>query len=194
MTLEMESMQRNVATLLKDSLEKALDPIEKRLKENGNIVRSLKEQLEDYAKQFDTVLNKIENVQANVSNNKNRVSSCRTEVVKLQKHLNQLEDRSRSKNVRLVNLLTGVEGDDPKGHLQKMLPKWISSLKGTHSAVVEADKAHRIFSNNTSRPRTMILRLCVFPIAKLYWRAPGKPIMAISFHDNQVFCRYDTKM
>lgn len=46
---------------------------------------------------------------------------------------------------------------------QKMLPKRIPSLRGMHGAAVGVDKAHRIFSNNTSRPRTMIFKLLCFP-------------------------------
>ena len=60
--------------------------------------------------------------------------------------------------MRLVNLPVGAEGENPRGYLQKMLPKWIPSLKGSHSNL-EVEKAHRIFSNNTSGPRTMIFRL-----------------------------------
>lgn len=37
MASEMESLQETVAIMLKDSLEKALDPIQKHMAENGNI-------------------------------------------------------------------------------------------------------------------------------------------------------------
>ncbi|KAJ8416913.1 hypothetical protein AAFF_G00327910 [Aldrovandia affinis] len=83
-------------------------------------------------------------------------------VTKLRKKLNDLEDRSRSNNVRLVNLPAGIEGDDPSGYLQKMLPEWIPTLKRSHSTLLEIDRAHRIYSNNTSRPRTMIFKLLCY--------------------------------
>ncbi|KAJ8417421.1 hypothetical protein AAFF_G00286480 [Aldrovandia affinis] len=40
-----------------------------------------------------------------------------------------------------------------------MLPEWIPTLKRSHSTPLEIDRAHRIYSNNTSRPRTMIFKL-----------------------------------
>ncbi|XP_072125779.1 serine/threonine-protein phosphatase 2A 65 kDa regulatory subunit A beta isoform-like [Mobula birostris] len=75
------------------------------------------------------------------------------EVSKIWKKLNDLEDRSRRNNVWPVDLPTGAEGDNPRGYLQKMLPDWIPALKNSHST------PHRIFSNNSSRPRTMVFRL-----------------------------------
>ncbi|KAJ8386803.1 hypothetical protein AAFF_G00165980 [Aldrovandia affinis] len=159
MATGMESLKETVAAMLKDSLKEALDPITKQMVENGNILRSLKEQSETHAKKFDTVFNKIDSMQVDLRKNEKETSSCFAEVTKLRKKLNDLEDRSRSNNVRLVNLPAGIEGDDPSGYLQKMLPEWIPTLKRSHSTPLEIDRAHRIYSNNTSRPRTMIFKL-----------------------------------
>ncbi|KAJ4939074.1 hypothetical protein JOQ06_028536 [Pogonophryne albipinna] len=38
-----------------------------------------------------------------------------------------------------------------------MLPIWIPSIKSPNNDPLEIDRAHRIFSNNTSRSRTMLL-------------------------------------
>lgn len=156
MAAEMESLQDTVAAMLKESLEKALDPIQKHLAENGNILRSLKEQADIHAKKFSTVFNQIDSIHANLRKNEKETSACSAEVTKLQKKLDDLEDRSRRNNVRLVGLPTGAEGKDPRSYLQKMLPTWIPQLG---SEPLEIDRAHRIFSNSTARPRTMIFRL-----------------------------------
>lgn len=159
---EMEALQEKVAHKLEESLEKALVLIQKQMVENGDILRSLKEQADTHAKKFNTVFNKIDSIQTNLHKNEKDTKTCLTEMTQLRKKLNDLEDRSRRNNVRLVNLPTGAEGDDPRGYLQKMLPKWIPTLGSTQGGRVEIDRAHRIFSNNsnnTSRPRTMIFRL-----------------------------------
>lgn len=131
MATEMETLQETVADMLKDALEKALDPIEKHMIENGNILRSLKEQSDSHAKKISTVFSKIDNIQASLRKNEKDTSSCLTEMTNLHKKLTDLEDRSRRNNVRPVNLPTGVEGDDPRGYLQRMLPIWIPSLGGS---------------------------------------------------------------
>ncbi|KAI4829215.1 hypothetical protein KUCAC02_023274 [Chaenocephalus aceratus] len=155
----METLQGTVADMLKAAIEKALNPIEKYLVENGNILWSLKEQADGHAKKFDTVFNKIDSIQVAMRKNEKETSTCIMEVTKMRRKLNELEDRSRMNNVRIVNLPTGVEGDDPRGYLQKMLPIWIPSIKSPNNNPLEIDRAHRIFSNNTSRSRTMVLKL-----------------------------------
>lgn len=173
---EMESLQETVASRLKDSLEQALSPIEKHLAENGTIIKSLNEELEDHAEKFNTVFNRMDSIQANVRQSEKDSSTCLTELTRLQKKINELEDRSRSNNVRLVNLPVGAEGENPRGYLQKMLPKWILSLKSSHSNL-EVEKAHYIFSNNTSGPRTMIFMIhdfCIMLTGRQSWRVLGR--------------------
>ncbi|XP_016355516.1 uncharacterized protein LOC107698895 [Sinocyclocheilus anshuiensis] len=83
---------------------------------------------------------------------------CLTQLEQMQRKCNDV--RSRRNNVRLVNLPTGMEGDDPVGFLQKMLPKWIPDL----SCPIEIDRAHRVYSNsNSPRPRSLIFRLLRCP-------------------------------
>ncbi|RXN11391.1 LINE-1 type transposase domain-containing 1 [Labeo rohita] len=56
-----------------------------------------------------------------------------------------------------------MEGDDPVGFLQKMLPKWIPDLSA-RPCPIEIDRAHRVYSNsNSSKPRSMIFRLLRYP-------------------------------
>ena len=62
MATEMESFQETVAFMLSESLEKAMDPIQKHMAENGNILRALKEQAEIHAKKFSTVFNQMDNI------------------------------------------------------------------------------------------------------------------------------------
>ncbi len=114
---ELESMHETVASMLRDSLGQALSPIEKHLAENGTILKSLKEQLEEHAEKFNTVFNQMDSIQANVRKGEKDTSACLAEMTKLQKKINELEDRSRINNVRLINLPTGAEGDNPRGYL-----------------------------------------------------------------------------
>ena len=160
---QMVSWQGMVSSLVKEAVCQALDPIQKGLAENGEMLKSLKGQLNDHAKRFDAVSTRIDGMEANVRTNKTNNEACLAEMIKMQKKLNELEDRSRLNNVRLVGLPLGVEANDPRGYLQKMLPKWIPTLKSLRNAVVTVDKAHRIFSNKASGSRTMIFRLLHFP-------------------------------
>lgn len=101
--------------MLKDTLAQALSPIEKHLEENGTILKSLREQLEDHAEKFNMVFNQMDSIQANMLKSEKDSSACLAETSKLQKRINELEDRSRINNVKLVNLPTGAEGENPRG-------------------------------------------------------------------------------
>lgn len=144
--------------MLKESLKKAL---EKHMAENGNILRSLKEQTDNHAKKCSTVFNKID-IQTCLHKNEKDTSSYLVEVTKLKKKLNDLEDRSRRNNVQLVNLPTGAKDNNLRGYLQKKLLEWIPSLKNSRSTPIEINRAHWIFSNSTRRPQTMIFRLLCY--------------------------------
>lgn len=144
---EMESLQETVAQMLKDLLEKALNPLEKYMAEIGNILQSLKEQADSHAKKFYTIFNRTDSIQVTLQKNEKDTTSCLKEMTKIQKKLKYLKDRPGRNNVRQVNLLMCVESDDPRNYLQKMLPSWIPSLKSSGNTPVEIDRAHRMFSN-----------------------------------------------
>lgn len=156
---EMTTLNENVTILIKDSIKESLAPIEKTLTENSGILRSLKEQMDTHAKKFTAVFSKVDSIQLSLKKNETETAHCIKEIAKLREDLIQQEDRSRRNNLRLINLPTGAEGDDPRGYIQRMLPTWIPSLASPRGPPVEIDRAHRVYSNNTSRPQTMIFRL-----------------------------------
>ena len=161
---QMAAWQGNVSSLVKDALDQALDPIQKGLAENGEMLKSVSAQLGDHAVKFDALSTRLDSVETSVRKSARCNDDHSLELIKMQKKLNELEDRSRLNNVRLVGLPAGAEGDDPRAYLQNMLPKWIPTLKSRRNAVVTVDKAHRIYTNNKNPgPRTMIFRLLHFP-------------------------------
>ena len=161
---QMVSWQGMVSSIVKDAIGQALDPIQKGLSENGDLLKSLKAQIRAQTKKFDSLSSRVDGLEIDVRKNEKDNDTCRAEMIRIQMKLSEIEDRARINNVRLVNLPIGAEGDDPRGFLQRMLPKWIPTLKSLRNAVVTVDKAHRIFSNNKkSGPNTMIFRLLHFP-------------------------------
>ena len=158
---QMGSLKETVVSLVKTALGESLDPIQKALTENGDILKSLKGQLGAHAVELDALTKRGDSIQANVRKNEETKDTCSAEMITIQRKLCELEDRSRSNNVRLVGLPLDAEGDDPRGYLQKMLPKWIPTLRSSRNAVVTVDKAHRIFSKKVG-PKTMIFRLLHF--------------------------------
>ena len=159
MQTQMASWQGIVTSMVKDAVGQALEPIQKGLTENVELLRAVKAQMRAHGKKFDALSTRVDTLETDVRNNND---SYLADMSRIQLKLNEIEDRARIYNVRLINLTSGVEGDDPKGYLQKMLPKWIPALKSSRNAVVAVDKAHRIFSSKKTGPRTMIFKLLHF--------------------------------
>lgn len=159
MQTQMASWQELVTSMVKEAVGQALEPIQKGLTENVELLRSVKAQMRAHGKKFDALSTRVDTLETDVRNNND---SYLADMSRIQLKLNEIEDRARIYNVRLINLTSGVEGDDPKAYLQKMLPKWIPTLKSSRNAVVAVDKAHRIFSGKKTGPKTMIFKLLHF--------------------------------
>lgn len=119
----------------------------------------MKEQLDIHTRKFSMVFNKIDNIQASLIKTRKILTPVSQEMTKLTKKLNDLEDRSMRNKMRLINLPMHAEGDNLRGYLQRMLPKWIPSLKDSPGAPLEIDSAHWMLSNSTSRAWPIIFRL-----------------------------------
>ena len=126
--------------------------------ENGTLLKSLTNEINAHAKNAERMSARVDTMQGVVRQNKKDINRCLTELDTLRNKVTEMEDRSRRNNIRLINLPTGAEGDDPVGYLRAMLPQWIPTLSNS-SMPIEIDRAHRTFSAYTSKPRTMIFRV-----------------------------------
>ena len=63
---QMAAWQGNVSSLVKDALDQALDPIQKGLAENGEMLKSVSAQLGDHAVKFDALSTRLDSVEASV--------------------------------------------------------------------------------------------------------------------------------
>lgn len=154
--VERETLRDLVTEMLSETLTKALTTVESQIAENGTLLRSLNSDINTHAKNMEKVSAKVDTMQGVLRQTKKDTNHCLTELDTLRRKVTEMEDRSRRNNVRLINLPTGAEGDDPVGFLCKMLPQWIPTLSGKS---IEIDRVHRIFSANLSRPHTMIFRV-----------------------------------
>lgn len=160
---ERETLRELVSDMLSFALEKALSPLTVRVSENGELLRSLQDKFNTQDKKIETLTSKTDSLQGSIRQAKKDADYCVNELGKLQLKMDEQEDRARRNNIRIVNLPPDIEGDDAAGYLRKMLPKWIPGLQAAATLPLEIDRAHRVYSANSSKPRTMILRLLRYP-------------------------------
>ncbi len=123
-----------------------------------NPVKELREELEVIATATKQTRDRVDSVQAAAREDRRTVTDLRNQLERLTEKITDMEDRSRSNNVRLVGLPEGAEGSNAAGFLRVNLSKWIPSLKGRD---IEIDQAHRVYDGGrgSDRPRTLIFRV-----------------------------------
>ncbi|MGH0168927.1 UNVERIFIED_CONTAM: hypothetical protein FKN15_063718 [Acipenser sinensis] len=155
----------------------------KAIRNDMDLIRSRLQQVE---KEVSTLTSSIQThgkctdiLQAAQRQNRDSIKDAKADITRLQARLEELEDRNRRSNLRLVGL-PEEEGDDPISFLQHNLPLWFPSLPS--KGVIEIERANRIYSGaNTqgNKPRTLIFKLLRYndrqAILKAY-RQPGTQI------------------
>ncbi len=171
---QQKAMREIISNMLTEAIQTALIPFNVCINENGAVLRTLKEEMDSLSKNLATITTNVDNLQGSLRKTKKDTNLCLSQIEQMQRKCNDLEDRSHRNNVRLVNLPTGMEGDNPIGFLQKMLPKWIPELSA-RPCPIEIDRAHRVYSNsNSPKPRSMIFRLLRSPDRQAILQGPRK--------------------
>lgn len=141
---------------------------------------SMQKLRDDFAQRFNTVLETIQSVQgcigqfsARLSETEERIGRAEDGVVSLDKtttelkrivekltaKVDDLENRDRRSNLRLVGLPEGAEGRDACSFLEKWIPETLGKERFTSPLVVE--RAHRVpgfRANSNAPPRALIMK------------------------------------
>ncbi len=151
-----------VASAVRDAVDSVLTPALRELRADiqatNNSVKELRVELEALASAAKQTRDRVNSVQAAAREDRRTVTDLRNQLERLTEKMADIEDRSRTNNVRLVGLPEGAEGSDVGDFLRVNLSRWIPSLGGRD---IEIDRAHRVYDGrkNSDRPRTIIFRV-----------------------------------
>uniref|UniRef100_H3ASN5 L1 transposable element RRM domain-containing protein n=1 Tax=Latimeria chalumnae TaxID=7897 RepID=H3ASN5_LATCH len=130
------------------------------IREIKSSISAMDKKLETYAKRLDEIEHRVGNTEDSVLSLENTVQQLRESVVKLQSKTDDLENRSRRCNLRLVGLPEGEEGRDPVSFLETWLPTVLNMPELIEN--LEIERAHRSFAPRTrdsDRPRMLLFKL-----------------------------------
>lgn len=160
---------------LKDSTEDALDPAFRQTIQEitANITKVIDEKLGPLSQTLQAhaqQLNKLEERTAEAENRisaaehvsetaEMRIQALENQVQSMAEHIDDLENRGRRKNIRLIGLPEDAEGSNAT----KFFESWIPSLLGleTKAGRVKIERAHRTLApkpGSNQRPRPVIIR------------------------------------
>ncbi len=147
-----------VTSAVRAAVDSVLIPALRKLSEDiqatNNSVGEPREEFEAVAAVAMQTRDRVDSVQATTREDRSVIMDLRNQL----EQDDDMEDKSRRNNIRLVGLPEGMEGSDVAGFLRINLSKWIPSLKGRD---IEIDRAHRVYDGrkNSDRPRTLIFRV-----------------------------------
>jgi len=132
--------QRNFIEEQFSKFEIHLDKIHKEVSANSQRILSFKKDHKDLSKRVSLAEESIQDKH-----------------ISMEVMLVQHEDQSRRDNIRLMNLLEKIEGNDPVGFITASLPNWFPTLTDVK---FEATRAHRLGPEcNSGPPRTFICKM-----------------------------------
>uniref|UniRef100_H3AKL6 L1 transposable element RRM domain-containing protein n=1 Tax=Latimeria chalumnae TaxID=7897 RepID=H3AKL6_LATCH len=134
--------------------------IEERISEIKSSISSMDKKMEAFTKGLDEAEHRLGNTEDSVHGLETTVQQLQETVVKLQEKTDDLENRSRRRNLRLVGLPEGEEGKDPSPFLESWLPSFLNLPDLSNN--LEVERAHQAFlprTSSTDRPRMLIFKL-----------------------------------
>lgn len=152
-----------------------------------NAIRDVKKDVKDFAGRMDMAEERISNVEDTVNMERGKMEEVAKRLTFLSQKLDDLENRSRRSNLRLVNLPEKVENPDAVAFLEKWLPEVLGPTTFSTPPVIE--RAHRLpgrsQSGRSSLPRVLIVKFLNFQDKVRVMRAvriKGK----IMYGDNEI--------
>lgn len=168
----------SASTLLADDLSYLQPPedVEALIKKvSESFGATMEEKLSRFSETLDKISTTLENHSTRITAAEQRVSDVEDEVTGLGKRLleaekkiallancvDDLENRSRRDNIRIINLKEGMEGTNPIHFFETWLPSFLGLDKRPNRITrIKMDRAHRSLGpRQGTRPRPVIIKL-----------------------------------
>lgn len=144
---------------LQEMTEKITKVIDDKLGSLAQTVQAHSQQLEQTTVRLNEAENRIAEAESSVDTANARIQSLTRQVSSLAEHLDDIENRGRRKNLRIIGLPENAEGTNPTAYLQTWIPEFLGIE--TKSGMLKLERAHRIFmpkADARGRPRPLIVR------------------------------------
>ncbi|KAL1262399.1 hypothetical protein QQF64_007664 [Cirrhinus molitorella] len=147
-----KAFQHMTETISK-TIDAKLDPL-------AELVHIQSEQLENCKTRLDEAERRIASSEDLTERLQARVLKLESQVTSLTEHVDDLENRGRRKNIRIIGLPEGAEGSDTVSFLQKWIPEFLHLQ--TKGGYVKIERAHRTLAPRPGvkeRPRPLVVRM-----------------------------------
>lgn len=150
------AVTENLTKVFEDKLRDQLDPI-------SRFMHDYREQLQEHEKRITEAESRISTLEDETAPVVNKLKSLERQVKELTDHIDDMENRGRRRNIRIIGLPESAEyaeGNDPALFFEKWLPKVLNIQ--TETGKLKVDRAHRTGGPVPAagqRPRPVLVRL-----------------------------------
>uniref|UniRef100_H3B3H6 L1 transposable element RRM domain-containing protein n=1 Tax=Latimeria chalumnae TaxID=7897 RepID=H3B3H6_LATCH len=198
-----EGQTSSMEPILRD-IQKTNSLIEEKINEINSSISKMDKKMEAFTKRLDKAEHRLGDMEDSMHNMETSVQQLQETIVKLQDKADDLENRSRRCNLRLVGLPEGEEGKDPVSFLENWLPTFLNLPDLSDNLEIEC--AHRTFlpkTRNADRPHMLLFKLLCYRDKEIILRQARKlgpltfknkpiylfPDMRKSFSDVKRLCK-----
>uniref|UniRef100_H2ZZE1 L1 transposable element RRM domain-containing protein n=1 Tax=Latimeria chalumnae TaxID=7897 RepID=H2ZZE1_LATCH len=181
-----EGQANSMESILRD-IHQTNSHIEEKINKINSSISSMDKKMEVFTKRLDEAEHRLGNTEDSVHGMETSVQQLQETVVKLQEKTDDLENRSRRCNLRLVGLPEGEEGKDPVSFLETWFPSLLNLPDLSNNLKVE--RAHHAFLpriRNTDRPRMLIFKLLRYRDKEVILRQARK-LGTLTFKNKPVY-------
>lgn len=182
-----------VSTL--DNFGEKLDKVERNIEVMNSSVHAVEKRLADLQQDITANANRVAEAEERIGDTEDGLQKVTTEVTDAVKRIaylesktEDMENRARRNNLRLVGLPEGAEGTQPMiDYIQHMLPVWLG-LDGTRSFTLE--RAHRTLARpRPDQNRAVIIRFLRFQDREFVVNTSRQ--RSLSHDDHKIFFAQD---
>lgn len=150
----------NTAALIREVTQNFSDTMEVKLSKFTETLEKISTTLENQSKRIAEAEQRVSEVEDVVSGLEGRLAEAEKKIKVLAANMEDMENRSRRDNIRVLNLKEGTEGKRPVQFFETWLPT-VLGLEASSGAKnrIKIDRAHRSLGPRGERPRPVIIKL-----------------------------------
>ncbi|CAI5644697.1 unnamed protein product [Oreochromis niloticus] len=146
--------------LIREVTNSISEVIDQKLSTLSGTLEKISSSLENISKRVTEAEQRISDVEDGVTDLAGRLAEAEEKIKIMAKSLDDLENRSRRDNIRIINLKEGAEGDSPIQFFEAWLPATLGlGNSSTGKARIKIDRAHRGLGLRGAHPRPVIIKL-----------------------------------
>lgn len=150
--------QREMISEITANISKIIDD---KLSPLSHLLQAHREELDSHGERITEVEGRVSALEDIVNPVEDTVKVMEQQVMDLRERIDDLENRGRRKNIRIVGLPEGAEGDNPLRFFESWLPKALNIE--TKAGRFKLERAHRALVNEMSatpsnKPRSVVVR------------------------------------